>query len=375
MYGWIGIYDGGVARMNDTWTHHFSSLKETQLLYNDPKSFFLGTFAGARFHSVADFFSSYNSYWNNLKWNAYVKLMAVFNSFSFGNYYINVIFYSFLTFFGVVAIFRVMKHHLKAPNPVLIAGCFLIPSFLYWCSGLHKDGLTFLGIAVVIYNFYFYVLRCKAGFKHYFLIGLAFFMLFIFRNHLLVILLPALTAWYLAHRKPAFATKIFLLFYAFAIISFFGLKYIHPSLDFPAIVAEKQHAFNQLGGNTTITISELEPTATGFIQSLPQAITLSVFRPYLNDVYKPLILPAFVELIIIWLLIIASLIVSRKHLKFTPFGLFVFAFCISLLLMIGYTQNNLGATARYRSFIFPLFMPFILATLSSTVFNKYMKIK
>ena len=363
VYGWLGIYEGGVARMNDTWTHHFNSLIQTQLLFNDPGAYFFGIFKGIEIRSVADFFASTNSYWNNLKWNGYIKLLSIFNCFSFGNYYINVIFYSFITFFGVVAIYRVMKAHLKAPDPVLITACFLVPSFLYWCSGLHKDGLTYLGIAVIIYIFYFYFINGVAKPRHYLLTALAFLMLFVFRNHVIVLLLPALAAWFIAVKMQLSALKTFMVIYTIAAVCFFGLQYLHPSLNLPAIVAEKHEAFRQLGGNTTVDVQNLEPTLKGFITYLPHASGLAVLRPYPGEIHKLLVLPAFLELVIIWVLVIAALYFSRKKRVFTPFGLFIFFFCVTMLLMIGYTQNNLGATVRYRSFLFPLFMPFILSSL------------
>jgi hypothetical protein len=34
-------------------------------------------------------------------------------------------------------------------NFAILAACFLVPSFLYWTSGIHKEGLIFTGIALL----------------------------------------------------------------------------------------------------------------------------------------------------------------------------------------------------------------------------------
>jgi hypothetical protein len=359
----VGIIYGKIAmtQMPDTWNYYFNSLKQTHLLFQHPKLYLTDIFQGINTNDVASFFSSSHSYWNNLKLNAIVKIFSIFNCFSFGNYYINVIFYSYITFFGVVAIYRVMQQHLQLNRRILIIACFLIPSFIFWCSGLHKDGFTFLATAIIIYVFYFYILKKTVRFHHIVLLLLSFFILFIFRNHILIALLPALLAWALAHRQPKKTLLIFAMIYMSGMICFFGLKYIHPNLNFPEFVAEKQNAFNHLTrGNTSISVKNLEPNATGFIKNLPQAISLSFFRPYLSDIHKPIILPAYIENILIMLLIMLTFLIPKKNLRFSAFGLFIAFFVISVYLSIGYTVNNFGAVARYRSFLLPLYLPFIL---------------
>jgi hypothetical protein len=358
IYGQIAMNTG---EMTDTWHYHLKSLQQTRLLFQHPKWYVTNIFQGIHANDVGSFFSSTHSYWNNLKANAFIKIISIFNCFSFGNYYTNVIFYSYLSFFGVVAVYKVMKHHLQTNRLVLMIACFLIPSFIYWCSGLHKDGFTFLATAIIIYHFYFYILKGNIGFVNVFWLLLGFFILFIFRNHILVALLPALFAWVLANKRPKKSFLIFAIVYVFGIFCFFGLKHIHPALNFPAFVVEKQEAFNRLkGGNTSIPVKNLDPDVKGFIKNLPQAISLSFFRPYFSDVYKPTILFTYIENMLMMLLILLTFLIPKKKLRFSAFGLFIVFFVVSVYLIIGYTVNNLGATIRYRSFLLPLYMPFIL---------------
>ena len=137
VYGWIGVYYGQMAQMVDTWAYHYESIQEYHLLISDPAEFVASLFRSNYENGYTNFLQSHNSWWNDLKANFLIKIMAIWNVFSFAHYYINLIFYSFITLFGPIAICRVMKDIFpRRKIPVLIA-TFLIPSFiifLIFCS-------------------------------------------------------------------------------------------------------------------------------------------------------------------------------------------------------------------------------------------------
>jgi hypothetical protein len=108
LYGWIGVYYGELAKMVDTWAYHYESLQEYNLLKSNPGEFFTNILRNPYGDGYTRFLASENSWWNDLKANIFIKLLAVFNLASFGNYYTNVIFYSFITLFGPGGSFRVM---------------------------------------------------------------------------------------------------------------------------------------------------------------------------------------------------------------------------------------------------------------------------
>ena len=148
----------------------------------------------------------------------------------------------------------------------------------------------------------------------------------------------------------------------FSPLHFLHSRYIYPGLDFPQAVVNKQEAFMQLIGNSSIPINQLEPNVFSFIKNTPQAISLSALRPYPSDVKHLLSLAAMVETELILLLFVLFLIVRRKtniHSKNVVY--FCVFFSLSLLLTIGFTVNNLGAIVRYRSIILPLLISIMAA--------------
>jgi hypothetical protein len=284
-YGWIGLYYGGLAQMQDTWAYHTSSIQESHLLFNNPAEYFTNLFNDPYEGGVKKFFDSNDSYWNDLKGNVFIKILSVFNVLSFGNYYVNVIFYSFITLFGAISIYRVMTDVFPGKKSQILLATFLLPSFLYWTSGLHKEGLLFTGISLVIYIIYFGFKEKRFGFKR--LLGLIIGLLLILtlRNFIIIIILPAIMAWLLANKWPKYGLVIFSSLYLLFGILFFTARYLNHRLDFPQAVVNKQQDFMKLkGGNSTIPIEQLEPTAISFLKNTPQAINLSTIRPYPSDV-------------------------------------------------------------------------------------------
>ncbi len=369
-YGWIGIYYGQFAYMYDTWGYHYSSVSEYKMLFDDPNSYFTNLFQSGYENKYGGFFDSSNSWWNDLKSNMFVKILSILNVFSFGNYYINVIFYSFITFLGPVAIYRVFSDVFPGKIIQVLLATFLIPSFAYWTSGIHKDGLVFMAIAIIAYHFYFSIKETRFAPKRIFPVLLSLLIIISFRNFLLVLLIPALAAWYLACHKPARTAVIFLSVYLACSVLFFTVKYIVPVLDFPKAVVEKQEAFRKLQGNSGIEMWELKPTVTSFLANSPQAISSTMLRPHPGDVKHILSFAAAIETALLLLLFLVFLFWRKNGIRSIPFVWFCIFFSASLLMTIGYTVSFLGAIVRYRSIVLPfLIVPIASLTDWSRIFK------
>jgi hypothetical protein len=356
-YGWIGLYYGGLAQMQDTWSYHLNSIQEYHLLSSDPHEYFTNLFRDPYDGGVTKFFGTTDSYWNDLKGNLFIKILSVFNIFSLGHYYVNVIFYAFITLFGAIAIYQVMMDVFPGRKLAILAATFLVPSFLYWTSGIHKEGLIFTGISLIVYCLYFGTKERKLGFKRVLCLAAGLLLILALRNFLVVILVPAIIAWLIAVRWPKYGLAIFASLYLLFCVLFFTARYIHPRLDFPQAVVTKQQKFKQLMiGGSTIPMKDLEPTVISFIKNTPQAINLSTIRPYPSDVRHILSLAAAIEINILLLLFILFLFFRRNGNgnNTKNFMYFCVFFSITLLLAIGFSVNNLGAIVRYRSVIMPL---------------------
>lgn len=362
LYGWIGVYYGEMAQMVDTWGFHYESINQYNLLMTHPHEFFTDLFHNTYQDGYTNFLTTQNSWWNDLKGNILIKVFALFNIFSFGNYYTNVIFYCFITLFGPVAIYRIMKDNFSHNRIAVLASTFLIPSFLFWTSGLHKEGIIFLGFAMIFYHFYVGLKEKRWPLSRIVMILVGFIIILALRNFLIVLLLPSIIAWTLSVRlkfRPiATYGTVFLLF----IIIFFGAKYMHPKLDLPQAVVLKQEEFTKLEGGSSIQVKKLEPTPLSFILNAPQAFTMSILRPYPSDVKHLLSLAAAIEVALFISILLMFIFLNTGLKPPTPFILLCMFFSLSVLMMIGYSVNVLGAIVRYRSIVLPfLIIPMVAA--------------
>ena len=362
-YGWIGIYYGQFAYMYDTWGYHELSVVEYKLLFNDPGEYFSNLFHSGYENKYGNFFASEYSWWNDLKSNMFIKFLSLINVFSFGNYYVNVIFYAFITFTGPVAIYRVFTDVFPGKKIHVLLATFLIPSFAYWTSGIHKDGLVFMALSLIIYHVYFSLKENKLRLSRVFPLFISFIIILSFRNFLLVILVPSLFAWIVSYKYQKRTALIFIGTYLISGILFFTLRYISPALDFPQAVVEKQKAFKTLQGNSGFSFPELKPGPGSFIINTPRAIASTTLRPHPGDVKHILSMAAASETAFLLFLFFLFLIWRTNGIRSAAFIWFCIFFSFSFLLLLGFTVNFLGAIVRYRSIV----LPFLLVPVISLI--------
>ncbi len=358
----VGLVSAGIIQHNmnvDTWKYHFDALDEYHLLWIQPGRYFSNLFESAYTNGYAGFFGSAHSYWNDLKTNLVVKFISVLHVFSFGNYYVNVVLYNFLTFFGQIALFRVFLKIYKDHKRLLLITTFLLPSLLYYGSTIHKDGIIFFALGLMV--FYVYQLLFESGFKlkNVLLFLLAFLTVFLFRNYVCLIMIPALIALVIAIKTRVTPWVSFVAVFLISGISFFMIPHFFPAINLPDLVVQKQAEFLNLEkANTNLQVTILEPSFLSFLQNLPQAILNGFFRPLVTDYkYSNLLIPQIIELVMYQLIILSFLIFKKQTNYFNnPFILFGLFIGIYLCVFIGYSVPVIGAIVRYRA----IYLPFII---------------
>lgn len=368
-YGWF-YHQEGYFSGADTWRYFEMSKEETEWLFRDPAAFFADIFT-SHYTSASNVFAGENSYWNDLKSNFIIKLLALCNVITVKDYYADMVIFNFFAFFGPVALFRMCREKFHTNKLALTAAVFCIPSFIFWCSGLHKDGLLFSAVSMIIFCYNRLLEKKKISAGYLFAILFCLFVVFALRNYIAFLLLPAMLVWGLCKFYPAKKWIWAMAVYGGGIMFFFAAPYISSSLDFPGYIVAKQKEFIELGGNSQLGYPVLQPGLMGFIRYLPYAIDVAFFRPHFTETGNPAYLPAITENFI-FLCFFIFLTVKLATRKTTPgnkkisessFVIFCFCFAASALLLTGYTVTLTGAVVRYRA----LFLPFIFAPLCSAI--------
>jgi len=372
VYGWF--YSRLPLSEADTWQFYLLSKNETDWLLHDPVGFLKDIFSYGYAHP-GNLFSGVNSYWNDLKSSIVIKLIAVFNVLTAKNYYADMIFFNFLFFFGPVAFFRLMMHYYPQKKSLLILSVFMLPSFLFWCSGMHKEGLIFSAIAITIYVFNKQLQQKRIVLKYCFVIVICFAALFALRNFLLLLLVPAMFAWFVASRVASKKWLVFLSIYGIGIILFFGLPHVNSLLDFPQYVIGKQDEFKQLPGNSVIPVPALEPTVKSFVHFIPTSLDIAFLRPHINEAKNLSYIPAAIENLLLIVLMIGCIFFRDKKAAVFSVNLFCLFYSLSVMILSGYTVTFSGSIVRYKSIVLPLLITFFLLLIDGKILPKILRQK
>ncbi len=177
-------------------------------LYEDPLAYFRITFginSGAadlypyyqKMNNwfLADDYTLYNDSRSVIRFNALVF------PFSNNHYSVHIIFMCFLSLCGLIALFKTFEQYLPTKKTSLAAAIFLLPSVLFWGSGVLKEGLILFASGFLIY-FFFRLLR--DAFSFYNLLGFALFFIMMWgiKVHVLFALIPGFTILYWHHSFP-----------------------------------------------------------------------------------------------------------------------------------------------------------------------------
>lgn len=322
-------------------------------------------------------YSSTQSYWNNLSANLIIKFLSICDIFSFGHYYVNVIFYNFVIFFGVVALYRLFNAIYCNQERLLLITCFLLPSTLFYTSTIHKDGLILSAIGLAVYLIYTSFHGARFTLKRSAIIALLLFALFVLRNYVAVLLFPALLAWAISHYKNWPPLPTFFSIYTLGAIIFFTTPLLLPTLNLPQIVVNKQLAFENLPAATTnIGVTPLSASFKSFVANAPQTLAHSLLRPYVvNYTLSPFLLPLALEWMGYQIVLVLALFYSKKNNSTDPFIYCAYFFGLSVLLVVGYTVPILGTLVRYRSIYLPLLLTSIFCRINGQKLKKSIDIK
>lgn len=340
----------------DTWTYFIESKTETDALFNNPKIFITDLFYNKYSTNGGLFLSTY-SYWNDLKANMFIKIISLVNVCSNKDYYINILFFNWFFIFGNLVLYKCIKEFYVVNKYILIAASFLAPSFLFWCSAIHKDGIVFTALIFCIYSF-IKIVNGNKQIKNFVVLGFSLILIFSLRNFYLLALFPFLITYYISVYFKINAIRVFSSVSIFCFTFLMLSGYFNPTSFLLNSIVQKHNDFLLLEGNTKFITPELISTPNSFISFLPFAMKSSFFRPYFSLDANPKLLIASIENLIYIGLFFASIVkvLFTRDKDVLPITLLFFSISIVLYLLIGYTVCFDAAIIRYRSCFLPLFL-------------------
>jgi len=299
-----------------------------------------------------------------------VKLISPLAVLTFNSYLTINLFMSVISFFGSWKLFKVFSEILPNHNNYAFLASFLIPSMIFWGSGLMKDTLTLAGINYMIYVLYFGVV--KGEFKIAYLFGLFFwtYIVFTLKSYIVIAFFPTVMLTFYFKYKISINSQFLRLLSTPAIlliliaIGFFSLKSLSEnsgkySSDKLEGRVKGFHSWHTSQGGSTYSLGDIEYSVTGTLKKMPAALNVTFFRPYLWEARNVVVMLGALESLILFSLFIYVFIKT----KFNPFKILkdtlllksLVAFVLIFGFAVGFTSYNFGALGRYKMPVMSLF--------------------
>lgn len=335
-----GLLNAKIYGGDDTWHYHELSLEETRWLLDDPVEYLKNAFRIEHYVQQYEMTHAFES----IQYGSFIKILSVFNVFTGGSYYVNVVLFNMITFWGGYYFYLFFKDIFKTDNYILRGILFFFLPLVFWTSGIRKDGMLFLSLGLYLYAFHQYLTTPRS--KYILLCVLAIIVLLLNRSLLILTLLPASLAWFLSIKTTWKPYKLQLLTTAVVIILYFLLP-----IELLTIIVRKNNEFHLLNGGSRMELPELAPSFQSFLQTFPHAFINVFLKPLPFQFKSPLIFLSGIETLIVISSVMMAIIFPKSvnRNRYTESALMaVLTICLINYLIIGFLVPFMGAVIRYR---------------------------
>ncbi|HRH65569.1 MAG TPA: hypothetical protein PLU53_04685 [Bacteroidia bacterium] len=293
-----------------------------------------------------------------------IRLNALISFFSVGNPYVHAVCFCFLSTVGMILLLKSVSSVLP-PQTIFIAaaGLCLFPGLLCWTSVISKESLAVFLMGSLLYTFQQF-LQNPGKYPNLFFMILIVSVFVFSKVYLLLLLIPSLIAWAICYfRKTKRTWLTFTGIHVATIALLVTAGKINPHFDPSWIVYQKQmnfvHFIKAAAPETKIEVAEPEYGYRSLLQSVPEALLISLTHPRISELGNTFLIPFFMENLILICLLPFS-IYRHRRLEYAPFNWTTFYFSAGLLILTGLCVPVTGLLIRFRAPVL-LLMVFLFA--------------
>lgn len=303
-----------------------------------------------------------------------IRVAAFFDLLTFSSYSGTAVLFAVISFIGAWLLFRTFYEMYPGFHRWLAVSCLFVPTVFFWGSGIFKDTLTLAALGVAT----FCVFRMVAGqrFAVRYILGvlLSFWVIYSIKIYILLCFIPAALLWITARyvlQVRQIAARILLIPLALAMVALLGFVAIEqvaeddPRYNLEKLAETAQVTAYDIGfwtgkdAGSGYSLGELDGSYASMIRLAPQAVNVTLFRPYLWEVSNPLMLLAAMESLALLLMTAYMIIYARVDLfrkLVQPEVLFCMVFAMIFAFAVGVSTYNFGTLSRYKIPLMPFYM-------------------
>lgn len=318
-------------------------------------------------------YTSRIAFWRDPTSYAVVRVAGILDVFTFSTYSATAILFAAFSFSGMWLLFITFYRSYPDLHRHLAIAMFFIPSVFFWGSGLLKDTLTLGCLGIASYALYRIFILHRISIRNFALLFLAFFGLYVVKIYILLVFLPSAIVWiFLSNLESVRSTILKVLLFPIVITSASAIAYFatvkagedNAKYSINALAKTAQSTaydiryYTGKDAGSGYSLGELDGSMGSMIRLAPQAINVSLFRPYLWEVNNPLMLLSGLESS--FLLVLTLFIVFKENVRVLraigqPDILFAFVFSIIFAFAVGVSTYNFGTLVRYKIPLLPFF--------------------
>ena len=292
-----------------------------------------------------------------------VKLISPLTFISFNSYLVLTLLMSFISFLGSWRLFRVFNDILPNRKYWNFAAAFVVPSMIFWGSGILKDTLTLAAFNFLIYEVYFLSENRKFSIRRILMIIICAYLIFKLKSYILIAFVPSMAFIFYRYLSETlrssvlkFALKPFLII-LFGLFVFFGLTYLGETSEKYSVEGLEQqakgfHSWHTTTAGSAYSLGDVEYSFLGVVRKIPASLEVTFFRPYFwetqNTVMDVSALEGFLTFILILLVFIRWKFNRVSDLLKNGFLVGLLIYCLIFAVAIGFTSYNFGALMRYK---------------------------
>ncbi|MEI9917915.1 MAG: hypothetical protein WDO14_03825 [Bacteroidota bacterium] len=367
------IYQFYYSGEGDTFNYHTRGSRVIwELLMDDPSAAINLIFSGD--------LSSHNKYMSQIVFyhdpsSFYVvRIATLFDIITFSSYTGTAVLFGFVSFFGLWCLFRTFYELFPHLVKRIAISTLFVPSVVFWGSGILKDTVVIACLGFLTWAIKRILIDRKFSFMA--IISLAVSVVFIYaiKKYVLICYLPVAIFWIYAGnlrrvQSPMIRVMLFPLLLMITFVSGYlaiqkvgqnDSKYALDKIAQTATITAYDIGFyTGKNAGSSYSLGELDGSFGSLVSHLPQAINVSLFRPYLWEAKNPLMLLSSIEAFA--LLTITVYLFARGPLRFikslgNEHVLFCMVFSLSFAFAVGVSTYNFGTLNRYKIPLIPFYL-------------------
>jgi hypothetical protein len=305
---------------------------------------------------------------------AVIRLASFFDLFTFSSYSATAVCFAVLSFVGNWMLFLTFyQDRMQLHRPIALATLF-VPSVFFWGSGLLKDTITLAALGILTFMVKRIFIQKRIRLMGIFVMVVAAYLIYSIKVYILLCYLPAALLWVFFSNLSKINSSVLkglmlpLVVVVAGVSGYFAIvqvgandpRYKLDMLGKTAKVTAYDIAF-QTGrdAGSTYSLGELDGSFSNLISLAPQAINVSLFRPYLWEINGLLMLFSAAESLVILFLTVFVFIKSLRWLGqslIKPDALFCLVFSLTFAFSVGVSTFNFGTLSRYKIPLIPFYL-------------------